>query len=411
MRKSVLILLLGLLAVGSAGAQNWHRKVGAYPFIRYGDNRIAFPGTEGEGDAYDLLWRKMDTVLLYGRGNLRIVHIGGSHVQGGAWTQQFRRNLLLFRYGLDGGRGMVFPYAAAGTNTPSGYYTSATGSWTVEKCLRSDPSERLGVTGMAVSTADTAASVTVDLYERTAREWAPAFTFSTIDVLGYGSLEPVVLLDREQVRGVRDPARGLWHFDLPHFAEYATVRFTGYPGTFTLTGLYLDNPFNGITVSELGVNGAATASFLRCEDFRRDLALLRPDLVIFSISINDIQGSSFHSASFIDHYGSLIREVLAVNPRCAILLTTNNDSYRHGAPNPQGREAVRAFERLARDHRTGLWDLFTVMGGYGSMSAWEDAGLAQRDKVHFTPQGYDLVGNLMYNALMDAYRGHVNRLP
>ena len=47
------------------------------------------------------------------------------------------------------------------------------------------------------------------------------------------------------------------------------------------------------------------------------------------------------------------------------------------------------------------------MGGLGSIQSWEYAGLAQHDKIHFTTQGYDIVGNLLYNALMDAYREHV----
>ena len=43
------------------------------------------------------------------------------------------------------------------------------------------------------------------------------------------------------------------------------------------------------------------------------------------------------------------------------------------------------------------------MGGYGSMARWEEAGLAQSDKIHFTPAGYKLVGDLLFDAIMDAY--------
>ena len=44
------------------------------------------------------------------------------------------------------------------------------------------------------------------------------------------------------------------------------------------------------------------------------------------------------------------------------------------------------------------------MGGYGSMQDWTAAGLGQSDKIHFTPEGYRLLGDLLFNAIMDCYR-------
>lgn len=402
MRRGMLILLL-LAVTATATAQNWRRAVPARSYITASGNRLEFPG--GRGD-FERLFTKMDSVLLFGRGKLRIVHIGGSHVQGGSWTAQLRRNLLLFRYGLDGGRGLLFPYSAAGTNTPLSYSTDYSGAWTVDKCLR--PEGRLGVSGLSVTTSDEGASLYFSTQERSAREWSPAFTFNTVELFGRGTVRPVILVGRDTVRARWwDASRELWHFDLPRFTEDFVVGFTGWPGSFTLTGACVDNPYAGITVSEAGVNGAATASWLRCEDFTRDLALLEPDLVIFSISINDIQDSEFDRARFIANYGELIGRVRAARPGCAILLTTNNDSYRRRSPNRQGLEAAGAFLEIGRSHRAAVWDLFSLMGGLGSVQAWENAGLAQHDKIHFTTQGYDLIGNLLYNALMDAYREHV----
>ena len=50
------------------------------------------------------------------------------------------------------------------------------------------------------------------------------------------------------------------------------------------------------------------------------------------------------------------------------------------------------------------------MGGLGSMQQWQGKGLAQTDKVHFTNAGYQLVGDLLYNALITEYIKHVKRL-
>ena len=58
---------------------------------------------------------------------------------------------------------------------------------------------------------------------------------------------------------------------------------------------------------------------------------------------------------------------------------------------------------LAEKHDASLWDLFSVMGGLDSVKLWEEQGLAQKDKVHFTKKGYELVGNLFFDAFINAY--------
>lgn len=396
MKRLSLIVFLLLVLWPAAARVCPHRRVPRYDFARFERNALQFPGSPAD---FDLFLHKLDTLVVTGRGNVRILQVGGSHVQGGTWSDQLRRNLLAMRYGMDGGRGLVFPFAAAGTNTPSSYQSSCSGSWTYSRCLK--PESRLGLTGMAVSTSDTAATVFIDLAERERRAWSQTYMFRSVDVLGYGSLEPVLVMGRDTVAGVRRGAR--WHYDLPHYADYVRVGFRGFPGQYTLTGLYLDRPSSGLTFSEVGVNGAATGSFLKCEDFRRDLALVAPDLVIFSIGINDIQGTDFDARHFVDNYARLVREVRSVNPHCAILFTTLSDSYRHHVPNRFGAEATRALYELASRYDAALWDLFDIMGGLGSIDAWHEAGLAAGDHVHFTPEGYRLLGDLLFNAIMARY--------
>ena len=399
--KRWLCVMAGLLLVVSAGSQV-HRRIPAYSFLRTERNRIQTPS--GSSPEFSLFLRKLDSAAFLNYGDVRIVHVGGSHVQGGMWTQQLRRNLLLLRYGLGGGRGLVFPFAAAATNTPSGYISRCTGEWRYSRLLKPDPLMPLGVTGMAVETSDTAATVMIDLCEAGAGEWAPGFTFRSVDIFGSGSARPVIYMDRDTLEGVF--SEGRYHFELPHYAQYLRVGFRDL-GSFILNGIYLDRPQSGLTLSEAGVNGASTASFLSCENFASDMAFLRPDLVIFSLGINDIQGTEFNAERFIRNYSSLVDAVRAVSPHCAILFTTCTDSYRHHSPNRQGEEARMAFARLAVAYDAALWDIFDIMGGLGSVESWEEAGLARGDRIHFTASGYDLLGDLLYNAIVDAWKEEV----
>ena len=392
MKKLIPIALLMVLAVSMEA-----RRMPRYPFIPVDRNVLQFPG--GESEEFNLFLRKLDTLVDTGKGDLRVLHVGGSHVQAGTWTDRLRTRFLALRYGLDGGRGLVFPSSAAGTNTPISYSSSYTGNWEKTNCLK--PECVLGLTGMAITAADTSARVAVDLLPREAHLHQPRYTFNRVDVLGEGTLEPVLLLQgKDTLRGVT--GHGLTHFDLPYFVDWIQVAFAGGPGQYTLRGLYLDKPNTGFTMVEAGVNGAATGSWLRCDQWEEDLRRVYPDLVIFSIGINDIQGD-FDPGRFKANYRQLIRKVRRVNPRCAILFTGINDSWRKRSVNPNTPECEEAFEALAREYKAVYWDWFGIMGGMGSMAEWQRAGLAQSDKIHFTTEGYRLLGDLLFEALMDYY--------
>ena len=71
--------LLLLLAAFPAGAQTLRKPLPACDFAHFERNRIVLSSPE----AYDRVFAKLDSVLYLGQGNLRILHIGGSHVPAG----------------------------------------------------------------------------------------------------------------------------------------------------------------------------------------------------------------------------------------------------------------------------------------------------------------------------------------
>ena len=393
MRKGILTLFLLLLLLPSEARRQPH-----YPFVRTDLNYLQKPG--GTAPEFYHFCRKLDTLLFTGGGDVRILHVGGSHVQGGTLSDRLRRNFLNLRYGITGGRGLVFPFSAAHTNTPVSYNSSYMGNWESVNCLKPGD-EALGLTGMAVMAQDTSARVIIDLVLREKQLLQQRYTFNKVDVLGSGTLEPILLLNgRDTLRGVG--TAGLRHFDLPYYMDWIQLAFTG-RGTFSLRGLYLDKPGGGFSLSEAGVNGASTGSWLKCDLWEQELRRVMPDMVIFSIGINDIQGADFDVRRFKANYRELVRRVHKVNPRCAILFSGINDSWRRRENNRHTEAVEAAFRDLAKEFHAVFWDWYQVMGGSGSMALWEQAGLAQADKVHFTPNGYRLVGDLLFDAIMDEY--------
>ena len=161
MNKIGKIVVLALMALPSVlSGQTVRKDIPDLDFACFDRNKIVFLG---DSSAFEKAFSKMDAALLSGSGNFRIMHIGGSHVQGGTLTRRFRNDLLALGDGIDGGRGMVFPFTAAKTNTPSSYRSRYEGEWEATKNIKRDLPRRLGLTGMAVTTSDSTASVKIVL--------------------------------------------------------------------------------------------------------------------------------------------------------------------------------------------------------------------------------------------------------
>lgn len=108
------------------------------------------------------------------------------------------------------------------------------------------------------------------------------------------------------------------------------------------------------------------------------------------------------------NYDSIIQTVKEVNPDVAILLTTNNDSYyNRKTPNKRAILVKEAMYELAERHDAAVWDLFEIMGGLNSIFQWQKNGLAKKDKIHLTPAGYKLVGDLLFEAILNAYKNYL----
>ncbi len=377
-----------------------------YKFTNFDHNHLVYPG---DSLAMERFFDMLDTLLFTGRGHISIMHIGGSHVQAGVFSQQMRDNLLNLCPGITAGRGLVFPYMM--TNTPASYSISRTGEW--EYFRNALPFEtRMGLAGASVTTSDTAASFSIVTREKAPRDITPVFDFNYVKILGYGDLIPYVHFNNDTITGVYNEEEGAFTFVLPDFTDSLYVDFNHAEGTFTVTGVYLDNGMPGITYHGIGINGARVDSYLKCMDLKRDLRLVNPDLVIFGIGINDAAADNFSKEKFVSDYSMLIDTILAVNPDCALLFVTNNDSYkkvsrRKYEVNPNGVLAEQAFVTLGEKYNGAVWDFFDIMGGLKSMKNWEEEGIAQKDKVHFTSAGYALIGDLLFNALMEKYSEHL----
>lgn len=371
-----------------------------YPFIRYEANELKYDSSAVELKSF---FRKWQRVIETGQGTVNIIHIGGSHVQAGTFPHRVRTNILKAYPNLVGGRGLIFPYsAAANCNNPADYKVHCVEKVELTRNVYKVPEHPLGLCGVSVTAHDVHTRIQILSNDRGIN-----YDVNRIVLLGYTDqgVVPSLSYDGYQVPpSYVDSVRHRFVFNLRHAVDSFDIVLPCDEGqSFTLTGIDLGSRHSGVSYHSIGVNGAAVPDYLKCR-LTDDLRLVRPDMVIFGIGINDAHGATFDSAAFRRNYMKLCDSIRSVNPECAFVFITNNDCYRKTGRrsyhvNTNGLLVQEVCYRLATATHGAVWDQFEIMGGLKSMQLWQNAGLAKSDKVHFTHAGYQLLGDMLFQAL------------
>lgn len=368
-------------------------------------SELIFPA---ESRSFDTLAHKLQTMQKSSKGNVNVWHIGGSHVQKDHFPNRMRHNFTTSF--MCGDRAFLFPRALGNTNVDSTYSISTTGEWFCPRMTL--PSDRTkpdyGITGFAAITTSADASVGFNLNP----DGKKRYVFSSVRVLGYASsCESFPYIEKTDSiqKAVYDDATCSFVFNLDAPTDTLLIKFHLMAGdSFVLNGLQPISGRAGVNYYTSGVNGAAVTSWTNeCVNFERDFNnLINPDLVIFGLGINDsaVPKEDFSIEKFKANYRRLIDMILKKNPDCALLFHTNNDSFRYvkgGMEYNRNAESVRqAMLELAAEYNAAVWDLYGVMGAENSVYQWEEAGLILPDRLHFTKDGYELVADMMFQALV-----------
>lgn len=370
---------------------------------------LHFPGSR---DAQDHFYGLLDSLMAGSGRSVNIWHVGGSHVQAGHFSYRLQERLTTMADSLKGERGFIFPYRIAKTNSDKSFRTSFTGEWlsAMAASTHKDLNPRFGIMGIAAQTSDSLATVGIGLNISADTLWR----FNRFRILGYASspdVRPYLVSGSDTLDFVIDTETQSYLFDLPAETDTVTIGFHIPEGqSFTLTGTEPISGRKGINYYCSGVNGARLTTWLeQCPDLPRDLQLVKPDLAIFAVGINDsaCKAVDFKPEVFKENYRRLIRLIREQSPDCAFVFITNNDSYRYISRgmtyNHNGPTVQKAMFELAKEYGAAVWDVYDIMGGKDSVIKWRNAGLVKSDRLHFTQEGYVLLGDMLYNALVDDY--------
>lgn len=194
--------------------------------------------------------------------------------------------------------------------------------------------------------------------------------------------------------------------------DFGSKAVENIPVTYQTSGIARETGSNGVVYHILGVNGATCQSFSTPEHIRL-IADLHPDLVILSFGTNEAHGRRYNASEHTAAMNYLIEELKTSCPDVAFLMTTPPGAYvRNGRRgkiiNPRTPLVVENELKFAREHGIAIWDMYDIVGGkQRACLNWNAAKMYQRDKIHFTHEGYTLQGLLLHEAFIKAYNHYV----
>jgi hypothetical protein len=201
-------------------------------------------------------------------------------------------------------------------------------------------------------------------------------------------------------------------FELPSGARTLDVVAEG-RGAVVL-GLVLQHERPGIVLDTLGVPSADANLFLRAHEdtFRAQLVERSPRLLLFILGGNEAKRlewgrSELHEVE--EGLRSFVRRARTATPDSACLIVGPIDAVRGGegarrlVQRPYLDEVITLERQVALAEGCAFFDIYTAMGGSGSLARFLQAGLVHEDLVHPKGQGLDLLGQLLIDALLRAW--------
>jgi len=375
-----------------------------FPFVDLSKNNFTFYSEEAPNWTH--FFREFDAMVSNKDRKLNFYHIGGSHLQADIYTQVFRSSLQSYWEEVCGERGQVFPYSLAGTNNPSNYRFRSPNKWKGYRSVSVRPEHlEYGLNGLIVTCPDSVIRLTFS-YERT--DVRPEFSaFRILHNAGHMPYSIFLLNENVGIQEViSNEESGYTEFILNTELDSLSIEFVRKENTrnaLELYGVTLMNEEPGASYSAIGVNGASLSTYLGNTKFEEQLCQYPPDFFAFSVGTNDanVPASAFDPQVYKSNLEQMILKILRCNPDCAILLTVPNDAYyQKKYPNPNLNKLREMIFELAEKYKLAVWDFYGIMGESGASKTWLNNGLMQADLVHFSGLGYQLKGQLYFDAFL-----------
>ena len=349
----------------------------------------------------------------------RVCHYGDSPITNDGITSTVRRKLQL-KFG-DAGHGFVLAARPWAWYQHAGVYHEAAGSWNSDPMFISKGDHLFGLGGASFTAGSTSASASFG----TAEDGEVGHLVSAFDIYylaqpGGGDFE----IDIDGVHHARvstndERMKSSFHeVGVPEGPHRMTLKPAG-NGEVRVFGVALETSGRGVQYDSLGVNGAfigLLAHYLDEQHWAEQLRHRRPDLVIIGYGANESQFERLPMDQYEKDTREVIRRIRGALQDVSILFLGPMDRGERGAggsvvTRPMIKKLIAYQRRIAAESECAFFDTFTAMGGEGTVAKWRDARprLMGGDFTHPTAQGAEIVGTLIYDAMMRAYEQYKDR--
>lgn len=384
-----------------------------YSFIKYDS---AFLCTPNNNVNLERFFAKLSNFYFTGNEEVTILHLGDSHIQAGVESWSLRRHFEQLCHNSHGDYGLMTPLSAAPKNNHPFYFVSRlSGNWNYEKITKNVSKKPIGLSGFLAYTSDSIAEMNFVYTKRAEKNWHQPTKITLLHNISDTCYEITVNNNQNLIDCTTDFTNGCTEFTFSHaLVDSISFRFVKQDVGSTemhVHGVLVEDSLPNIKYVNIGTNGAATDSYVREHLSLTQLQLVKPDLAILALGVNDAASKNFSEETYIRNYQKIVDAVLQSNPNCAIIFVSNNDfcNYR-GGTNQNQPTITKCLKQLATRNNASLFDLFNIMGGQKSIYTWQKHDLAQRDKIHFTNQGYMLVGDLIFGAILKEYQQYLQNI-
>lgn len=338
----------------------------------------------------------------------KIVHIGDSHIQADFFSGKIRE-LLQQQYG-NAGIGLIFPYKQIHTNGPRSYSSSSTNPLASNKIIKCRTTCNVGLAGYnAILPKGT--DITFNLKKDTLTQY--------VSLIYSAQNTDALIINNDHDAGKYNTQIST-NFNIASYNTEVNPSFTiNTNSAAILNGVIVNNGKPGVLYHTIGANGATFANYNNSALFFDQLSALEPDLIIVSLGTNE-SVSEISNDSFVYNMHQFYLNTRQAANRAKIIFTTPADNAikhtatvrkkikgkwrtKHITTFQTNRKLIEQKDIILTycdANKIMVWDLFAAMGGDGSMKEWVKTGYAARDHIHFNKSGYEIQGQLFYQALL-----------
>lgn len=373
-----------------------------YPFINLKENIIC-----NQKELYPFIDKLFQLENTH-KGNVTILHIGDSHIQADFFSGKIRE-FFQVNYG-NAGRGLVFPYKAANSNDAYDITSMASDHWQNKRIIQTENPIPIGISGFTLSSNKTFSEIQIGINSKRLK-----YEFNCIKIFHdkFENSFDFVLLDknRHKIGYINasdieaNPFVSTLRLDKMHQSLILqTIKTNETQQGTNFYGIIFENNYPGVLYHTIAANGAFVHHYLEAKYFKEQVKAINADLIIISLGTNESLNPPFIGKHFkmqLEQFTKILKET---NPNASIIFTTPPDSYQKKKFKNKTTQLVQeSIIDYCKQNNYAYWDLYTIMGAFASFDKWEQNGLAQSDKIHYTAKGYYIQADLFIKSLIKTF--------